>query len=81
MYSFHLQEIEKGTVGEASTSTLLGIIGVTNIIGRVVFGYISDKPCVNRLYLYNVTLTFAGIGKEDKRCSIIDVLLAEIKIY
>jgi len=58
-----LQEIEEKEIGNTSMSSLLGIIGITNIIGRVFFGYISDKPCINRLYLYNVTLIVAGIGK------------------
>jgi len=43
---------------------LLSIIGLTNTVSRVFFGYISDKPWVNRLYLYNVALIIAGIGKH-----------------
>ena len=43
-------------------SYLLSIVGISNTISRVVLGYVSDKPWVNRLYLYNTALTFCGIG-------------------
>ncbi|KAI4466211.1 monocarboxylate transporter [Holotrichia oblita] len=44
-------------------SMLLSIIGVANTIGRIILGYISDKPWVNRLWIYNVCLTVCGIGE------------------
>jgi predicted MFS family arabinose efflux permease len=40
---------------------LITILGVTNTVGRVAFGYISDKPCVNRLALYGTVLTIVGV--------------------
>ena len=43
-------------------SFLLAVIGIANTIGRILLGYISDKPWLNRLYLYNLTLAIAGIG-------------------
>ncbi|XP_044750798.1 monocarboxylate transporter 9 [Coccinella septempunctata] len=43
-------------------SMLLSIIGIANTIGRIVLGYISDKPWVNRLYVYNWSLTICGIA-------------------
>lgn len=42
---------------------LISVIGVSNLIGRIVLGYISDKPWVNRLLAYNVCLTIAGVSK------------------
>lgn len=42
---------------------LISVIGVSNLVGRIVLGYISDKPWVNRLLAYNVCLTIAGISK------------------
>ncbi|XP_075992589.1 monocarboxylate transporter 1 [Anticarsia gemmatalis] len=41
---------------------LISIIGGSNLVGRIVLGYISDKPWVNRLLAYNVCLTIAGIS-------------------
>ena len=45
-------------------SFLLAVIGIANTIGRVVLGYISDKPWLNRLWLYNASLTICGLGKH-----------------
>lgn len=42
---------------------LISVIGVSNLIGRIILGYISDKPWVNRLLAYSVCLTIAGISK------------------
>lgn len=47
----------------AQGSYLLAIIGIANTIGRIILGYFSDKPYVNRLLVYNLCLTICGIGK------------------
>lgn len=44
-------------------SYLLAIIGIANTFGRIILGYLSDKPWVNRLWVYNVCLTLCGIGE------------------
>ena len=41
---------------------LISIVGISNTIGRVVFGYLSDQPWVNRLYLYNTVLVLCGVA-------------------
>lgn len=43
-------------------SYLLGIIGIANTVGRIILGYLSDKPWVNRLLVYNLSLTICGLG-------------------
>lgn len=43
-------------------SMLLSIVGIANTIGRIVLGYLSDKPWVNRLHIYNWSLTLCGIA-------------------
>lgn len=40
---------------------LISVIGIANTVGRVVFGFLSDRKFVNRLYLYNVALTVCGV--------------------
>lgn len=45
-------------------SYLLSIIGIANTFGRIVLGYFSDKPWVNRLWVYNSCLTICGMGKN-----------------
>lgn len=44
------------------TATLLAVVGISNTVSRVVLGYISDLPRINRLYLYNMALTICGLG-------------------
>ena len=41
---------------------LLSVIGIANTLGRIILGYVSDRPWVNRLYLYNGCLAVCGIG-------------------
>ncbi|XP_034824072.1 monocarboxylate transporter 12 [Maniola hyperantus] len=48
--------------GIENSPYLISIIGASNLVGRIVLGYISDKPWVNRLLAYNVCLTIAGIS-------------------
>jgi MFS transporter, MCT family, solute carrier family 16 (monocarboxylic acid transporters), member 14 len=42
---------------------LLAVIGIANTVGRIILGYISDKPWVNRLLVYNMCLTICGLCK------------------
>lgn len=45
-------------------SSILIIIGLANTVGRIIFGYISDKSWVNRLTIYNICLSICGVGKK-----------------
>nr|XP_040226142.2 monocarboxylate transporter 12-B [Anopheles coluzzii]XP_040226152.2 monocarboxylate transporter 12-B [Anopheles coluzzii]XP_049464187.1 monocarboxylate transporter 12-B [Anopheles coluzzii] len=49
-------------IGSKDASYLLGIIGIANTVGRIVLGYLSDKPWVNRLAVYNCSLAVCGIA-------------------
>lgn len=49
-------------IPSANASFLLSVVGIANTIGRVILGYISDKPWLNRLWLYNGALTVCGLG-------------------
>ena len=40
---------------------LLSIIGITNTIGRVISGWIADRPWTNVLHLNNGALIVAGV--------------------
>lgn len=50
------------SLGIENPPYLISIIGGSNLVGRIILGYIADKPWVNRLLAYNVCLTIAGIG-------------------
>ncbi|XP_074040298.1 monocarboxylate transporter 1 [Leptinotarsa decemlineata] len=41
-------------------SMLIAVIGGANTVGRIVLGYVSDKPWINRLYIYIWSLTICG---------------------
>ena len=41
---------------------LISVIGIANTVGRVLFGWLADRSCVNRLFLYNGTLTLCGVA-------------------
>ena len=43
-------------------SFLIAVLGIANTVGRVVLGYLSDKPWLNRLWVYNAALTIGGLG-------------------
>ncbi|KOB74755.1 putative monocarboxylate transporter, partial [Operophtera brumata] len=47
-------------LGIPNPEYLISIIGAANMVGRIVLGYISDKPWVDRLLAYNICLTIAG---------------------
>lgn len=57
----YLPEIEKHQ-HNSTHSTMLGIIGISNVVIRLLFGYLSDKRGVNRLYVYIFALFIAGVG-------------------
>lgn len=45
------------------SSYLLAIIGIANTVGRIVLGFVTSKPWVNRLYMYISVLLICGFGK------------------
>ena len=53
----------------SQSSWLISMVGISNTVGRVVFGYIADMKFVNRLMLYNTVLVICGI------CSVFSVLM------
>lgn len=72
-FSFQAQAEERG-ISTNKASLLLAVIGIANLVGRIILGYVSDKPWINRLLVYNVCLTICGLGE----CVI---LYIEIKVY
>lgn len=53
---------ENKKLSKEQTSQLLAIVGIANTVGRIVLGYLADKPWVNRLMVYNISLTICGIS-------------------
>lgn len=61
-YVYIAAQAETLGLDKQQSSYLLATIGIANTVGRIVLGYISDKPWVNRLLIYNLCLTFCGIA-------------------
>ncbi|XP_076277713.1 monocarboxylate transporter 5-like isoform X1 [Lasioglossum baleicum] len=61
-YVYVLPQAEEQGIAKNDASYLLAIIGIANTVGRIVLGYISDKPWVNRLLIYNLCLTICGLA-------------------
>ena len=57
-------QAEERGISTVKASMLLSVIGIANLIGRIILGYVSDKPWINRLLVYNVCLTICGLGKN-----------------
>uniref|UniRef100_A0A8W8IN66 Monocarboxylate transporter 13 n=1 Tax=Magallana gigas TaxID=29159 RepID=A0A8W8IN66_MAGGI len=49
-------------INKTDATNLISVIGIANTISRVVFGWMADKPWVNRLMLYNTALFICGVA-------------------
>lgn len=61
-YVYVAAQAETLGLDSEQSSYLIAIIGIANTVGRIVLGYISDKPWVNRLLIYNLCLTLCGVA-------------------
>eukprot|EP00092_Neocalanus_flemingeri_P032823 GFUD01035699.1.p1 GENE.GFUD01035699.1~~GFUD01035699.1.p1 ORF type:complete len:463 (+),score=142.43 GFUD01035699.1:137-1525(+) len=46
-------------ISPANAAFLISTLGVTNTLGRLVSGWLTDKPCINPMILITVSLTAA----------------------
>ena len=53
--------VDEGIDAE-SAKWLVSAIGISNTFGRVFFGFLADRKGVNRLMLYNTSLTICGVA-------------------
>ncbi|XKL69356.1 hypothetical protein PGB90_007125 [Kerria lacca] len=61
-YLYIPNQVEEKKYPPDWSSYLLASVGVGNTAGRIILGYASDNPAVNRLLVYNTCLTFCGIA-------------------
>ncbi|XP_057325967.1 monocarboxylate transporter 12 [Microplitis mediator] len=61
-YVYLIPQAESRSISRETASYLLSTIGIANTIGRIILGYVSDKPWVNRLLVYNLCLTICGLA-------------------
>lgn len=61
-YVYIVSKAKSLGISSEKASILLSVIGVANTVGRIVLGYISDNPKINRLWVYNMCLTICGLA-------------------
>ncbi|XP_012259548.2 monocarboxylate transporter 12-B [Athalia rosae] len=61
-YVYLVAQAEERHMDKVWASYLLSVIGAANTFGRIILGYVSDKPWINRLLVYNLCLTVCGIS-------------------
>ncbi|KAB0797474.1 hypothetical protein PPYR_08467 [Photinus pyralis] len=61
-YVYIVSKAKSLGISSDNASILLSIIGIANTIGRIVLGYVSDNPKINRLFVYNMCLTICGVA-------------------
>ncbi|KAG5683471.1 hypothetical protein PVAND_012749 [Polypedilum vanderplanki] len=61
-YVYIAAQAEVLQINKQNASLLISTIGAANTIGRIILGYISDKPWINRLHVYNICLTICGVS-------------------
>jgi predicted MFS family arabinose efflux permease len=54
--------IKTVNVDPSSATILISIVGAANTAGRIVSGWIADRPEINVLLLNNVSLTILGLA-------------------
>lgn len=69
-------------VTKEDASHLLSIIGIVNTLSRIIWGYVSDKPWINRLWIYNISLVVCGIGKRvNNKKAEIKIISKQFNVY
>jgi len=48
-------------VSTNKASLILSILGIFNTVGRVIAGYLADRPWADSLVIYNVAAILAGL--------------------
>ena len=49
-------------ISKEQAKWLVSVVGISNTVGRVLFGFMADRKGVNRLFLYNTALTICGVA-------------------
>lgn len=59
-YGFMFMNVTEYGIDHTSAALLMSIMGLTSLIGRLVYGWLGDRPWVNRLALQGTTSLLAG---------------------
>ena len=53
-------------IAKYDASFLISLIGISNVIGKICLGYVSDLQGINRFYLYSFCLGMCGLSKGKR---------------
>jgi len=67
-YVFLPDRAQKMGMSSSQGALLISVVGITNTVGRILFGYLADFKWINRLMLYNTALAVCGV------CSMLSAL-------
>ncbi|CAF2044640.1 unnamed protein product [Rotaria magnacalcarata] len=62
VYNFAEDLANDANVIKDKRSLILVLLGVSNILGRFIFGFLGDRKSVNRLLLFIITLSVSGLA-------------------
>ena len=62
LVSFQVRYAEEIGSSHRDGSLLLSYIGIGSGAGKIIFGKISDLPCIDTLRLYNVCMVLSGLS-------------------
>ncbi|XP_048254030.1 monocarboxylate transporter 9-like [Haliotis rufescens] len=61
-FFFLKDKAEKENISKTEGALILTVIGITNTLGRIISGWIADRPWADPLHLNNIALVIAGIA-------------------
>ena len=53
---------EVGGVDRNRSALLISVIGILSTVSRVLLGWLGDKPCINRLYMFQTAVVVMGVS-------------------
>ena len=62
LISFQVRVAEEMGASHRDGSLLLSYIGIGSGVGKLIFGKISDMPCVDTIRLYNICMVLSGLS-------------------
>ena len=53
-------------IEQYDASLLISAIGISDMIGRFVLGWLSDHHLINRIYIYGIIVGVCGLSEWNK---------------
>ena len=53
-------------IEQYDASLLISAIGISDMIGRFVLGWLFDRHWINRIYIYSINIGVCGLSEWNK---------------